>query len=290
MPTPLPPSLRAIVEAQAGAVLLDQVIAAGLTREHVRARLASGRWLRCHPRVYVTYDGPIQRSTRQWAALLYAGTDAVLSHRSAAELWGLLDAVALDEPVDVTVPTGRRVIRQPGLRVHRSRRIAALRHPSRMPPCTRVEETVLDLASGVDRVADVVGLVTCACQRRRTTPARLRAALEDRPTLRWRAQLRVLLSDIAEGAQSPLEVAYLRSVERPHGLPRSVRQAEPPNRSRSPVVRRVLREVPPPGRTRRTARTRGGGGVQRSSTGQRCCRGRLLDIEVRLGGDAGTTV
>ncbi|SDS96416.1 Transcriptional regulator, AbiEi antitoxin, Type IV TA system [Actinopolymorpha singaporensis] len=224
MPTPLPPSLRATVEAQAGAVLLDQVIAAGLTRERVRARVLSGRWFRRYPRVYVTYDGPTQRSTQQWAAVLFAGLEAVLSHRSAAELWGLLDALDPDEPIDVTVPSGRRVIQQRGLRVHRSRRILALRHPSRMPPRTRVEETILDLASGADRLADVVCLVTCACQRRRTTPARLLAALAGRPTLRWRAQLRALLSDVEEGAQSPLEVAYLRSVERPHRLPRSVRQ------------------------------------------------------------------
>jgi hypothetical protein len=33
-----------------------------------------------------------------------------------------------------------------------------------------------------------------------------------------------MLADVAEGAESPLELRYLRTVERPHGLPRGERQ------------------------------------------------------------------
>lgn len=50
-------------------------------------------------------------------AVLACGRGAVLSHRSAAALWGLLTAV--EGPIDVSVPTqnGRR--RRKGIRVHR---------------------------------------------------------------------------------------------------------------------------------------------------------------------------
>ena len=34
-----------------------------------------------------------------------------------------------------------------------------------------------------------------------------------------------MLSDVAQGAQSPIEVLYARDVERVHGLPRGTRQA-----------------------------------------------------------------
>jgi hypothetical protein len=36
--------------------------------------------------------------------------------------------------------------------------------------------------------------------------------------------LEASLLDVAEGARSPLELAFLRNVERAHGLPRSERQ------------------------------------------------------------------
>jgi very-short-patch-repair endonuclease len=52
------------------------------------------------------------------AAVLACGSGAMLSHRSAAELWALL--IPGDGPLHVTVPTtaGRR--RRPGLRIHRT--------------------------------------------------------------------------------------------------------------------------------------------------------------------------
>ncbi len=85
MPTPLPQPLLAVVEAQAGVVALDQVRAAGLSWDHVRARVRSGRWRRLHPGVYLTHDGPPLRASMRWAALLYSGADALEpSHRCRA--------------------------------------------------------------------------------------------------------------------------------------------------------------------------------------------------------------
>jgi hypothetical protein len=41
----------------------------------------------------------------------------------------------------------------------------------------------------------------------------------------WRRELRAALADIADGCLSPLELRYLREVERCHRLPRGDRQA-----------------------------------------------------------------
>jgi hypothetical protein len=83
---------------------------------------------------------------------------------------------------------------------------------------------VLDLVDSAATRAEVVSWVTRACQRRRTTPERLGLALEARKKISWRGLVQALLADVSDGAQSPLEVAYLRRVEAPHGLPRGLRQ------------------------------------------------------------------
>jgi hypothetical protein len=67
--------------------------------------------------------------------------------------------------------------------------------------------------------------VTRAVGSRLTTTARLQRHLDQRARHHHRGLLRSLLADAAEGAESPLEVNFLRDVERPHGLPRGDRQS-----------------------------------------------------------------
>ena len=87
------------------------------------------------------------------------------------------------------------------------------------PPRLTVEATVLDL-SACSTEGEVVGLITTAVQRRLTTPRRLSQAMDARSRQRHRRLIKVLLDDVSIGAESVLEVSYLRNVERPHGLPR----------------------------------------------------------------------
>ena len=91
------------------------------------------------------------------------------------------------------------------------------------PPGLNVEDTVLDLAN-VGSAADVVGVVTTSVQRRLTTPDRLRRNLDRRSRHAHRELLLGMLADVHQGAETPLELRYLREVERPHGLPRGDRQ------------------------------------------------------------------
>ncbi|NJC73400.1 hypothetical protein HC031_27295 [Planosporangium thailandense] len=213
--------LDEIVTRQCGALTRRQALECGLTDEAIRARLRN-RWQRVLGSIYVAHNGPVGRDCLLWAAVLRAGDGAVLSYESAAEAVGLVDEQA--SPIHVTVPTERKVRRTPGIAIHRSNRVDAARHPIRLPPQTRVEETVVDLTQSCDRIGEAIGWITRACGRRLTRPERIASAIDARKKVRWRAELLAAVGDVATGAQSPLEVRYLRQVERAHGLPVGSRQ------------------------------------------------------------------
>jgi hypothetical protein len=87
-----------------------------------------------------------------------------------------------------------------------------------------VEETVLDLTQTAANFDDVCGWVTRAFARDLTDEARLLKAMQRRTKLRWRADLRELVTAAAGGDHSVLEFRYHRDVEQAHGLPPSERQ------------------------------------------------------------------
>jgi hypothetical protein len=145
----------------------------------------------------------------------------MLSHESAAEVIGLGLPGGV---VHVTVPNPRKVQAIPGIVVHRARRAARVKHPSRVPPQTRVEETVIDLTQTASDLDRAIGWITRACAQRLTTDGRLMAAIQARQRVRWRAELTEALVDVAAGCHSLLERRYLRDVEQAHGLPAGVRQ------------------------------------------------------------------
>lgn len=211
-----------ICRHQRGVVTRQQAVACGLTPEQIRARLRSGRWRRLFPGVYATFSGTPPRSAQLWAALLTAGDGAVLSHETAAELCGLLDAPR--PAIHVTIPAARRVRRIPGMVVHISKHLDAARHPGKAPPQTRVEQTVLDLTQTARTLDQALSHLTRAVARRLTTVQRLRTALTARRKARWRAEINATLSDVEEGCHSPLELRYMHDVERAHGLPAGLRQ------------------------------------------------------------------
>jgi hypothetical protein len=85
---------------------------------------------------------------RWLAAVLACGPGAVLSHVSAAALWGLRPSSAA--VVDVTVPgTGAR--KRNGLRIHRARDLTGQTDTRDGIPVTTPARTVLDLAETLQR-------------------------------------------------------------------------------------------------------------------------------------------
>jgi hypothetical protein len=223
--------LRELIELQRGVLSRRQALAAGLSEDLIKARLRGGRWRQIQRGVYATFTGECSREAMMWAAVLRAGPGASLSHHSAAELDRLVrEPVPL---IHVTVPASRRVAPAPGLIIHLSERAVQARHPSRLPPRTRIEETVLDLAENARAPEDAFDWVSRACGGRYTTPERIWAAMQDRKKLRWRPELAEALGEVAGGVHSVLERRYLRGVERPHGLPAAIRQTRVVRRRRA---------------------------------------------------------
>jgi hypothetical protein len=173
--------------------------------------------------VFATFSGPVPRAAQLWGAVLRAGDDAVLSHHTAAEVWNLTDQSSSSIHVSIPRQAGSLVI--PGLMLHYSSRLPGARHPARLPPQTTFEETVLDLADVSPTAEDAVAWAIKACQRRLSTPDRITAALAGRNRARWRHDLADAITEVTIGVHSPLELRYLRNVERRHGLPRGDRQA-----------------------------------------------------------------
>jgi hypothetical protein len=120
----------------------------------------------------------------------------MLSHLTAAELVGLCEPVPV---IHVTVPTRRRVMAPTGAVIHYHNRSEERLHPTRTPPQTRVEETVLDLTQTASSIEHAAGWLTSACSRRLTTAARIKAVLIERKKVRWRSALIEALDDAANG-------------------------------------------------------------------------------------------
>jgi len=152
---------------QCGVVTKQQAIAAGLSRSVIASHVRYGRWQRLRPGVYATFTGSPSRLAASWAAVLSAGRGAMLSYQTAAELAGLMARPSA--LIHVTIPADRRVARAQGIVVHTSERALAARHPVKLPPQTRIEETVLDLAGAARTIDDACAWVTRGLGSRLTT-------------------------------------------------------------------------------------------------------------------------
>jgi len=226
MPAALPPECLRLLDRQDGVITVGQAVAAGMSAKSVRDQVRAGRWQVMHRGVYAAFTGKPGRQAELWGVLLRLGPEAVLSHQSAAELWGLLKCPS--PVIHVMVPHDSRPGRYgkiADVAIHRSRSVLHARHPMLTPPRTRVEETVLDLVEAARDFDEAYAWVCRAIGRRRTTAARIEVALEARARMRWRAELGLALGYAAGGALSVLELRYVRGVERAHGLPTATRQA-----------------------------------------------------------------
>jgi len=163
----------------------------GFTDHAIAHRVKTGRLRRVHPGVYSIGSAELARGGRWRAALLWAGSDSVLSHSSSAALWKIDEEWAVTE---VTVPRQRR-ISSDGIRVHRT---------TRPPPedvvlhagfhVTSVVRTLIDLAAR-HSTKRLEAAVNAAVRRRLIELDELRRAVAARPGLRGVPHLRKLLDD-----------------------------------------------------------------------------------------------
>jgi very-short-patch-repair endonuclease len=226
----LPESCRELLDLQHGVIARWQAASAGLPPHVIDTRLRQGRWQSLYQGSYAAFTGTPPRLSVLWAAALRGGPDAVLSHQTAAQIDGLTDKVtglihlttATSQRLNITAAERHPAV--PGLRIHRSGRLAVARHPLRIPPRTRIEETTLDLVDLSTSLDEAMSWLSGACGRRLTTAAILQDALAQRARMRWRPLLSEILDDITDGTHSALEHRYVRDAERAHHLPVAIRQ------------------------------------------------------------------
>ncbi|HEX5376559.1 MAG TPA: type IV toxin-antitoxin system AbiEi family antitoxin domain-containing protein, partial [Solirubrobacterales bacterium] len=134
-----------LADKQHGVVGWGQLVQLGIPERTIERWLAEGRLHHLHRAVFALGHSRIAEAGRRWAAVLAYGEEALLSHRSAAALWGL--ARHRSPLIDVTAATGRQGIhRREGIFIHRGRL-----HPEDCAvrgglPVTTVARTLFDLA------------------------------------------------------------------------------------------------------------------------------------------------
>ena len=217
-----PAQLLATAEDQGGVLSAEQVTLLGFNLRSAERLVNQRNWQRLATGVYHLGAGQPTWEGLAWAGVFLGGPEARLGFEAAGHLWKLVEPSPAT--ITVLVPRGRQVTDRDRW-AFRSE-VDGIRSPRSpgSPPRTTIEDTVIDLCDRAEP-RELVGLLTTAVQGRRTTAARLLDQVEARPRMRHRHLLRQVLTDVAEGAESPLEMRYLREVERPHGLPRARRQA-----------------------------------------------------------------
>lgn len=184
MPRDMTPACREITEIQRGVITRNQALGSGIPLSVVDGLLRSGRWLTLQRGVYLAHTGEPSREAALWGAVLLAGDGAALSHQTAAELFQI--SAQPSSLIHVAIPHGRQMSPAAGIVIHRSSRLADAVHPALLPPRTRLEETVLDLAGQATVFEAAFGPVCTAIQRHLTGSSR-RSAL-GRPAPRQRAR------------------------------------------------------------------------------------------------------
>jgi hypothetical protein len=152
-----------LARSQHGIVTRRQLVDAGLSADTVDRWIKAGRLIAVHRGVYAVGHLPVSPHAAAMAAVLACGPRAVLSHRSAAHLWGL---IRHHGPIEITAPSNHR---HRAVTLHRSR----LRdHEITMHygiPTTTPARTLTDLAH----------ILTPASLTRAVNDARLRHLLSD---------------------------------------------------------------------------------------------------------------
>jgi hypothetical protein len=147
---PARPDLRLarVAAEQWGVLSLDELVACGLLPGAVATRVRNGRLHQVHRGVYAVGHANLPLEGRFLAAVKACGSGAVISHMSAAALWGFMPWEARHPEVTVVGTWSRR---HPDLRVHRTRSLDLddrTRHHG--IPITSPARTLLDLAATLD--------------------------------------------------------------------------------------------------------------------------------------------
>ncbi|MEA2425121.1 MAG: hypothetical protein QOH13_1531 [Thermoleophilaceae bacterium] len=179
---------------QHGVVSRRQLLALGLSRDAITRRIATGRLHRVHRGVYAVGHPRLPRDGHWMAAVLACGAGAVLSHRSAAALWGIREYNGRPE---VTVPAARRknplfIARSSQLQPDEVTEVRGI-------PTTTVARTILDLAAVLEHDHQIDKAIRQAEYLRLFDTTGLEALLSRHPGRKGTPRLRAALATATAG-------------------------------------------------------------------------------------------
>ncbi len=216
---PLDVLIAELADRQHGAVDRSQLAELGLSADAVDKRIQRGRLFRVHRGVYAVGRPGLTVRGHWMAAVLAMGHGAVLSHRTAAALWGLREPPS--GRLDVTIPVRAGRERRAAIAVHRSSTLAA-HHITRRGyiPVTTIARTLLDLAATEPR-RTLERTIDEAERLRLLDLNQLQALLGDSRGRRGTAALLSLIKEHTAGStltRNELEERFLKLC-RDHNLP-----------------------------------------------------------------------
>lgn len=200
------------VRLRHGVISLAELRALGASPDAIRHRIRSEMLRPVFRRAYIVSGHTVTGRARMLAATHACGLGAVVSHLSAAILWGLIRGDGTAGPVAVTVP--RQVRPVAGVELHRSR-VERTTHFG--IPVTPPARTLLDIAPSLTkrrlsraiRQAEVTGLVK--------HEALMSLASSSSPGVR---ALRAALAPVPTPTRSTLEDDIVDVLRELHGTPR----------------------------------------------------------------------
>jgi very-short-patch-repair endonuclease len=158
--------IRRLAEKQHGVVAHRQLIARGLGERLIEGRVARGQLIPLYRGVFALGHRRIGLHGEWVAAVLASGPGAVLSHGTAAQLWGIRGS---RRPIEVTRVSGHR--RPHGVRLHQTRSLPAEHITLEAGiPVTTIERTFLDTAARLDEKQLEHDLAEAARSRRLRWP------------------------------------------------------------------------------------------------------------------------
>jgi very-short-patch-repair endonuclease len=201
-----------LVQGQHGVVARRQLLEIGLSAGAIEHRLRRKRLHRVLPGVYAVGRPQLSVQGRRMAAVLACGPRAMLSHRSAGELWGV--AREAEGRIEVSLPS-TTLRRHTGIRIYRRTNYDRIEMGQRQGiPVTGLVQTLLDLATCLDQ-GEVERVIGDADKLALIDPEALRAALARYPGRRGVGRLREILDRRTfRLTDSELERRFLRLVHR----------------------------------------------------------------------------
>lgn len=198
-----------LAEQQAGVIARRQLKSAGWSDRQVDREVSTERWQRPTPGILVLNTGELSEVQRQWIGVFHAGPGSVLSHltacRSASLRW------LGSNTIDVLTPKGDLVAPLDDYFFHQTRRpFHAWVEPVSGPPRLPLEFAALLAAERDPYVRRAIGLLAACVQQGLTTAERFGATIPQIRKLRHGKTFKLVLGDIAGGAQSFAEINVAR--------------------------------------------------------------------------------